>query len=71
MTWKPIETAPKTDEPILVAYDNGEIEIVTASDETDWQPYDGINQSRLGSGKGISKPTHWMPLPVAPILSTI
>jgi hypothetical protein len=60
--WKPIETAPKTDEPILVVYDNGDIEIIDDSNQTDWQPYDGINQNMMG----VSKPTHWMPLPEPP-----
>lgn len=64
--WKPIETAPKTDEPILVAFDNGDIEIVTDSDETDWEPYKG----KGATGNGIISPTHWMPIPVAPFQRT-
>lgn len=61
--WKPIETAPKTDAPILIVFDNGEIEIVTDSDTTDWEPYDGKNENM----KGISRPTHWMDLPAPPV----
>lgn len=58
--WKPIETAPKTDDPILVAYDDGTVEVVDDSDETDWQPY-------TGGSRFCSSPTHWMELPAAPI----
>lgn len=46
MDWKPIETAPKTDDPILVAYDNGDVEIVTDSDETDWEPVLSVEATR-------------------------
>lgn len=60
--WKPIETAPKTDTPILVCWDNGDVEVVDDSHETDWQPYDGVNETL----RGISKPTHWMPIPALP-----
>ncbi len=61
--WQPIETAPKDGEDILVHYDSGMVELLRGVDnECIWKPYDGINKSSFG----ISKPTHWMFLPVSP-----
>ena len=60
--WKPIESAPDDGTRFLIAYDDGEIELADDSDGMEWVPYDGINQNILG----VSKPTHWMPLPEPP-----
>lgn len=60
--WRPIETAP-TAEAILIYRDDGEIELIPEEDnDFEWEPYDGINESE----DGVSKPTHWMPLPEPP-----
>lgn len=58
-TWQPIETAPN-DVSILVARDDGEVEL-TPADENDyeWHPY-------AGREEWASSPTHWMPVPPAP-----
>jgi hypothetical protein len=60
MEWQPIETAPN-DETILVAYDDGTVEVIDADDnDYEWEAYKG----RRG---GIIAPTHWMHPPVAPV----
>jgi len=61
--WRPIETAPK-DVSILVHYNNGSIELIEEDDnDFDWKPYNGKDET----SKGVSSPTHWQPLPAAPV----
>ena len=57
--WRDIETAPKEPVPILVAYDDGSVEMVEDSSEYNWQPYKGKKPR-------VQAPTHWMPLPKPP-----
>lgn len=60
IAWRPIETAPN-DESILVAYEDGSINLVDAADnDYDWRPVIGER------GNGLCRPTHWMPLPAPP-----
>lgn len=59
MDWKPIETAPKEEARILVAYDNGNVELIENSADYDWHPYAGGNAF-------CDSPTHWMNVPAAP-----
>lgn len=60
MEWQKIETAPKDEMPILVAYDDGSIELIKDSGQYDWQPY--ARKEFLW----CATPTHWMPLPPPP-----
>lgn len=58
--WQPIETAP-SGEAILVAYDDGSVEGITAEgNDYDFRPYRGRRII------GVITPTHWMPLPTPP-----
>lgn len=57
--WHPIETAPN-DEAIIVAYDDGTVELIQADDnDYTWQPYDKPE-------RGLQKPKYWMIAPEAP-----
>jgi hypothetical protein len=60
MEWQPIETAPKDGSPVL-AFDGEDIAVVTyyhASDTLGW--WEVIYDVEFD-------PTHWMPLPPAPV----
>ena len=63
--WQPIETAPKTDKDILVAYRDGYFGDMAVT-KTNW---DEVNNkwSKLFSNEYIQDiPTHWMPVPKPP-----
>lgn len=58
--WRPIETAPN-DESILVYRDDGSTQLVSAGDnDYTWE------KPRGKRVPGITRPTHWMPLPAPP-----
>ena len=62
MKWQPLETAPKDGTEILVYTKCGSFYVVS---------YDDVFSApwRVRNDEGISEaaPTHWMPLPDAPI----
>ena len=61
--WKPIETAPKDGQAILVT-DGGGCYCVEWSEEFDWWT---VDDNKLGPFRlRGSAPTHWMPTPAAP-----
>ena len=66
--WRPIETAPKGAEPILLGNDEGFIEVGDWWVNT-WAGGIGLNGPAFGIFTPIPlsfRPTHWMPLPPAP-----
>lgn len=69
--WKPIATAPKGDEWVLIysPTDGGQVYVATWCPDTrdgDFFRY-GTREDYFGSLRGkIYNPTHWMPLPAAP-----
>lgn len=57
--WQPIETAPNN-KAILIYYDDGNTELVSADDnDYSWRAYTVKEYF-------CTKPTHWMPLPNPP-----
>ena len=53
--WKPIETAPKNKDPVIVAFKNREVGVARFNGE--WLSLGGYRIENL---------THWMPLPEPP-----
>jgi hypothetical protein len=67
MNWLPIETAPKDGRDILIG---GDWSYVTGVLMASWGEYDGQVAGWVDMmGDGYA-PTHWMPLPGAPEVST-
>lgn len=61
--WKPINKKTPNDTTILVAYDNGDIELVKDEDNSfNWTPHDGHVM------RGLAKPMYWMIPPKPPRL---
>ena len=61
--WRPIETAPKDCQAILVT-EGGFCHCVEWNEEFDWW---AVDDNKLGPFRlRGSAPTHWMPLPAAP-----
>jgi hypothetical protein len=67
MEWKPIETAPKTEDQILTFRHFSE-ETIIGGKEKDWfQTSFWSAKHKLYVGwPSNAQPTHWMPLPKAP-----
>ncbi|WP_428851321.1 hypothetical protein [Imbroritus primus] len=61
--WKPIETAPLTEE--IWAY-NGEQGRMIWSEGTDWALWVWSDELMADVDPSPDQPTHWMPLPPAP-----
>lgn len=66
--WQPIETAPKEQQPILLALDSGRFgDIRRAPAVAFWSPKDQAWRYWYGEDFDIpAKPTHWRPLPAPP-----
>lgn len=64
MEWRPIETAPKDGEAVLVAMSqsDGEQQVSLCSFEREWW-FPGMSGTLAEFGW---TPTHWMPLPAPP-----
>lgn len=58
--WKPIDTAPKDNIPIL-GYDDGIMTVVI------WHGYWGLTVVGSYANDNEWTPTHWMPLPDPPM----
>jgi len=58
--WRPIGTAPKTGETIIVRLANGEVFSAT------WHVYGSNPGWHVSSDIGFVSPHHWMPYPTAP-----
>lgn len=63
MEWQPIETAPKDCRLVLIREAHGNDFIGTFVGY--FSPVD--NAFLYSVGRAIKKPTHWMPLPPAPV----
>jgi hypothetical protein len=62
-TWQPIETAPRDDTVILIAGREGISTAQWKERRREWQVYTSEN----GWQECEVWPTHWMPLPDAPV----
>ena len=66
--WKPIESAPKTGERVLLSLGGHVVVACWYSPWGNWQagdiPADPIREEYHGIGS--EAPTHWMPVPEAP-----
>ena len=61
--WRPIETAPKDGKPFLAWFKDGMVESVCADEHGWWYALDGDSSD-------TRVPTHWMPHPIGPAIST-
>lgn len=61
--WQPIETAPR-DETLVIGYDDGAWPMQFNPRAGCWELYYGMTWA---SGSTKCEPTHWMPMPAAPV----
>lgn len=58
--WQPIETAPRDETPVLVAYRDAWMTVAA------FWPCNMCWTEITASGRKLNEPTHWMPLPEPP-----
>lgn len=67
--WQPIETAPRDYRVRILVYDAawcGGNPRITATNWVGYRTSDGKTVEKKGSFSGVTRPTHWMPLPDPP-----